>query len=478
MPSLSPTAARAASRPAASDAARQDSEPGPASASAMPVHRAADSAVTDPSGISGKACPARAEDASARASAGTMAPPVATGGADMATPIGVSGPAAAATTRDLRLDVARGLAMFIILVAHIPGNPWAGWIPARFGFSDATEIFVFCSGMASAIAFGGSFERKGWAIGTARVAFRCWQVYWAHICLFFFVAMTMAALDTYGSFEGSYVHELNLGWFFDDPARQIVGIFTLTYVPNYFDILPMYLVILAMMPLMMALVRISVAAAITGSLLLWTAANLGLLPLPAEPWGDRQWFFNPFGWQLLFFTGFGYMRGWLPKPPRSAGLAWAAAAFLVLGAPFGSWKVFVWLNDAWPALGAQIRATWPITEELRFKTEFGLLRYIHFLSLAYVAWYWAGEGGRRLSSLYNGRFGHFMLTIITKVGQQSLAVFVSSMALARLIGFAFDQLGRSFIVVTAGNLFGFFLLVLVAYTASWFKTQPWRSKRI
>ncbi|MGB0904763.1 MAG: OpgC domain-containing protein, partial [Mangrovicoccus sp.] len=81
--------------------------------------------------------------------------------------------------RDPRLDFFRGIAMFIILFAHIPGNWWTLWIPARFGWSDATEIFVFCSGMASAIAFGGAFARKGWWLGTARVAFRIWQVYWA-----------------------------------------------------------------------------------------------------------------------------------------------------------------------------------------------------------------------------------------------------------------------------------------------------------
>ena len=56
--------------------------------------------------------------------------------------------------------------MWIILIAHIPGNPWTLWIPARFGFSDATEIFVFCSGMASALAFGTIFRRAGWLLGS------------------------------------------------------------------------------------------------------------------------------------------------------------------------------------------------------------------------------------------------------------------------------------------------------------------------
>ena len=81
--------------------------------------------------------------------------------------------------------------MFIIFVAHVPENTWTLWIPARFGFSDATEIFVFCSGMASAIAFGGTFARHGWWMGTARTLHRVWQVYWAHIGLFF---LTVALL--------------------------------------------------------------------------------------------------------------------------------------------------------------------------------------------------------------------------------------------------------------------------------------------
>ena len=387
--------------------------------------------------------------------------------------------APAATTRDPRLDFFRGIAMYIILVAHIPGNMWTGWIPARFGFSDATEIFVFCSGMASAIAFGGSFARGGWWMGTARVVFRCWQVYWAHICLFFFVAMYLAALDVYGDFEKTYINTLNLQHFFKDPATNIVGLFTLTYVPNYFDILPMYLVILAMMPIVMALAGVNLWLTGAASVTLWLFAQTGALALPAEPWSDRQWFFNPFGWQLLFFTGFAFMRGWISPPPVSRVLIWAALAFVVLGAPFGSWKVFLWVNAAWPDLGEAIRPVWGLTKELRGKTEFGLFRYIHFLSLAYLAWVAVGSGGARLVATGTGALAatwRVLLTFITKVGQQSLAVFVFSMALARLIGFAFDQLGRDPWTVAAGNLIGFAIITLVAYTAGWFKSSPWRRK--
>ena len=387
--------------------------------------------------------------------------------------------APATTMRDPRLDFFRGIAMFIILIAHTPSNLWNSWIPARFGFSDATEIFVFCSGMASAIAFGRCFARQGWAMGTARVMFRVWQVYWAHICLFFFVAMSMAALDTYGAFDKSYVNSLNLGHFFNDPMPQIVGIFTLTYVPNYFDILPMYLVVLAMMPLFMALSRLGFWAVAGASIAIWVAANLGLAELPAEPWSERRWFFNPFGWQLLFFTGFAFMRGWLPAPPVSQALIWICAGFLILSAPFGSWKVFLWV-DAWnDDLGDQIRKVWAVSGDLRAKTPFGLLRYMHFLALAYLAFVVAGKGGHRLLAGGDGPAGqvwHVTLKIITKVGQQSLAVFVFSMALARMIGFGLDQVGRSVGTVAIANLTGFALIICLAYLVGWFKSQPWKNK--
>ena len=64
--------------------------------------------------------------------------------------------------------------------------------------------------------------------------------------------------------------------------------------------------------------------------------------------------------------------------------------------------------------------------------------------------------------------------MILKVGQQSLAVFVVSMFTARIMGFAMDALGRDTGTVLLVNLLGACVLVATAYTASWFKSQPWR----
>jgi len=398
--------------------------------------------------------------------------------------------APAAGTRDLRLDFFRGLAMFIILVAHTPNNFFTSWIPARFGFSDATEIFVFCSGMASAIAFGRTFDRAGWRLGSARVGYRVWQVYWAHLGLFFAVATLLAAIDRFGDFDKAYIGTLNLWKFFADPGPQLVGLFTLTYVPNYFDILPMYLVILVILPLMMALARVHTGLVALAVVAIWAMAQraaldaLGLgdwhFAFPAEPWSDRTWFFNPFGWQLVFFTGFAFMRGWLPKPPVTAPLIGLALAVVIANIPLSH----IGMREIFAPLAPEIREAvidWRIGYNgLINKSDFGLLRYVHFLALAYLCWAAAGDGGARLRAAGQGaaaRVWGALLAMILKVGQQSLAVFVFSMFLARLSGFVMDQIGRTTLSMTLANLAGFAALIGVAYTVAWFKGQPWRAAR-
>src|SRR5947209_15498728 len=56
--------------------------------------------------------------------------------------------------RDIRLDLFRGLALWFIFIDHIPGNSVGQFTLRAFGFSDATEIFVFISGYTAALVYG------------------------------------------------------------------------------------------------------------------------------------------------------------------------------------------------------------------------------------------------------------------------------------------------------------------------------------
>src|SRR5690348_1298211 len=83
--------------------------------------------------------------------------------------------------RDLRLDLFRGIALWLIFLDHIPSNIVA-WLTIRnYGFSDATEIFIFISGYTAAFVYGKAMLERGPLIAGARILRRAWQIYVAHI---------------------------------------------------------------------------------------------------------------------------------------------------------------------------------------------------------------------------------------------------------------------------------------------------------
>jgi hypothetical protein len=368
--------------------------------------------------------------------------------------------AAARKARDPRLDFFRGVAMLIIYVAHMPDNGWSDWIPARFGPSDATEMFVFCSGFAAAIAFGGTFRRAGFATGTARILHRCWQLYWCHLALFLAVAALVAWATAAGAGTRDYVGFLNLHPFLERPAEGIVGLVTLTYVPNYFDILPMYMVVLGLMAPAVLLARFDPRLAVAASLAVYAAAWAGL-SIPAEPWGDRRWFFNPFGWQFLFFLGFAISSGWI-RAPRFGDrrLVALSAAYVALMFALAHWPIV----SSSPLLLAMHDAIWG---NPGFKTDLHPARVVHFLALAYL-----------LLSLLEGRvelLTRAWAAPVVKIGQQALPTFLASMWLAMAAGIALDAAGRSAGSLFVANVGGAVVLYAVAVVAGFFKTQPWKS---
>lgn len=369
--------------------------------------------------------------------------------------------------RDIRLDFFRGMAMIVILFAHITDNPWNLWMPGRFGFSDATEVFVFCSGIASALAYGAIFAKAGWWVGAGRILYRIWQVYWVHIGIFMVTLLCMLGLNLSGVFPQDEVRALNLMPFLLNTGPNFFGLMTLTYVPNYFDILPMYMVLLALVPPMLLLARINGKLALLASVSLWAVGTTGGLKLPAEFWFDastRSWFFNPFAWQLVFFTGFGLAAGWLPVPPIRRDLAALAAGIVIATIPFAYYRII----NAYEPLQDWRAIWWPMFD----KTRFGVLRYVHFLSLAYLAYAAAGEGGARLKTLVGG--WPRICGVIVDIGRQSLAVFAVSMVLARVLGAVMKLLGTGVVVTPVINLTALLLIWLVARAAGWFKGQSWK----
>jgi hypothetical protein len=375
-------------------------------------------------------------------------------------------PATAPRLRDPRLDVARGLGMFIILIAHIPENGWSSWIPARFGYSDAADLFVFCSGLASALAFGALFETRGWLIGAARILHRVWQVYWAHIGSFVVAVCLAASADaaTGGRFYMDV--RLNLAGFFADGGQNFVRLATLRLAPDYFDILPMYLALLAAIPLVMGLRRLSPALPFALVAGLWALAYVGGVNVSGRLGPEPGWYFNPLGWQLIFFAGFAFGRGWLPAPPVNAALAGACALFVLALAPVacGAALVCDGAGALSPALASLDAALHPLAD----KTHYGPLRLAHFLATAYLALAAAGPFGARLTGP--------VFALLRRVGQQTLAVFLASIPLSQAGGMALDAMGHGAAQTAFVNVAGLAALTGVAFVVGWFKSSPWRAR--
>ena len=135
----------------------------------------------------------------------------------------------------------------MIFLDHIPSHrviDVASWVTIRnYGFSDAAEIFIFVSGYTASLVYGRKMWQQGFAVGSARILRRVWQIYVAHLLLFaFYVAEVGYAAAKFGApnFE-NYTHT---SMFFRDPGTAMAQALLLHFKPVDLDVLPVYILVL------------------------------------------------------------------------------------------------------------------------------------------------------------------------------------------------------------------------------------------
>src|SRR5271163_1847083 len=213
----------------------------------------------------------------------------------------MASPSQAVTSeRDLRLDLFRGIALWLIFLDHIPQNIM-NWLTIRnYGFSDATEIFIFISGYTAAFVYGRAMQERGFLIASARILRRAWQIYVAHIFLFtIFMAEIAYVAATFDN--PLYAEEMNILDFLKQPDITIFQALLLKFKPVNMDVLPLYIVLLLLFPPTLFVMLWRPNLALAGSAIVYACAWNFDWNLPAYPNG--VWFFNPFAWQLLFVFG-------------------------------------------------------------------------------------------------------------------------------------------------------------------------------
>jgi hypothetical protein len=355
--------------------------------------------------------------------------------------------------RDLRLDFFRGLALWFIFIDHVPSSAIGSLTFRNFGFSDATEVFVFISGYTAAIVYGASLRRNGFVYMLFQVLKRCWQLYAAHILLFvFFIAQITWVSIRFDN--ASFVEELNVMEFHDNPQQSIIRALILHYRPVNLDVLPLYMALLAGFPLCLWLLARSRFLTLLLSVILWACVQRFHWAVPVYEGGDT-WLFNPLGWQLLFVIGAacGSVRDedvrWLRWRPW---LGWAAGIWLLFALIVAaSWK-YPPLND-WME---RMVGPWlyPID-----KSNFGVARLLHFLAAAYLVVRLVPEGAPALNwPLANP---------VIRCGQHSLYIFCVSISLSFVAHFFLVQVGRGIIMQLAVMVGGLVLMSALAYLLHW-----------
>lgn len=208
-----------------------------------------------------------------------------------------------ATVRDLRIDFFRGLALVMIFVNHLPYSPLSLMTLRNWGLSDSAEVFVLLAGVAASLAYGRIFEQKGYLAGTRAVIARLRTLYLTHLLLFAIVGiLCMIGAEWLG--DATYITLFGYEPFFQEPLRRLPEALALMFQPGYLDILPLYVALLAFIPLLVPLARLHAFAPLAASLALYAAMQVAPVHLPNTVQDGGVWFFNPLAWQVLFVIGF------------------------------------------------------------------------------------------------------------------------------------------------------------------------------
>lgn len=218
-------------------------------------------------------------------------------------------PPPSGSSRITELDALRGVMLIWMTLTHLPthANVYSNQM---LGFVSAAEGFIFLSAFLTGLIFTRKYIQNGFRAVAAKLFARAFRLYLYHLALLalaFTVVARVAVHTNQPSLTGL------LDFYLAHPVRGVVTSILLIYRPPLLDILPMYILFLALTPLVIAAGRrFGWRYVLIPSALIWLAAQFGLRG--AFYGATFQWFhidvpfsalgaFDLFAWQLLWIFG-------------------------------------------------------------------------------------------------------------------------------------------------------------------------------
>jgi hypothetical protein len=267
--------------------------------------------------------------------------------------------------RLIELDILRGFLLLWMTLTHLPT---AASIVSNqtFGFVSGAEGFIFLSAFMVGQLEQRMEEKRGRIWALRDLVRRTVRVYLYHAALLAIAFIVLAPIGVH--FHRLAIQNL-LSFYIADPKHAVIAAALLEYRPSLLDILPMYVVFLAITPVAREIARRwSWEPVVYASFGVWVVAQFGLrawiyrhvnlfgLNVPESSTGA----FDLYAWQLLWIVGLALgsiVFGARPESGRRIpDWLWKiclpiAIVFLLLRySPLDRWmnpEVYGWLIDKW-----------------------------------------------------------------------------------------------------------------------------------
>ena len=347
------------------------------------------------------------------------------------------------------VDFWRGYALIAIFINHIPQNFFERFTHKNFSLSDSAELFVFLAGWSLRHVVGPPEDPRPTNDLLFRLLGRAVTIYVAQMAIAL-IAIAMLAAAALVLENPLFLEWNNAAAIFYDPVRAHIGLVLLSHQLGYFDILPLYVVLMMIAPAVALLHRYAPGLLLPASLCLYFASLTFGLTVPTWP-AQGQWFFNPLCWQLVFVLGFSMSRDRGPGGWVKRNVGWLRLAALPVVAGLGIMGHFnLWWD---PTTMPEPRLLFIIG-----KTFITPIRLIQFLALIVL-----------FSAAYSyiERFLPGIVRQLSLIGRNALPVFcIGSLASlgGQIARFAYEG-GLLVDSVLVGG--GIVLLWWVAWMAEW-----------
>jgi len=364
----------------------------------------------------------------------------------------------AARDGDLRPRLLLGIAAWFLFLDHIPHNVVSQLTMRNFGFSGATDLFVFVGGYTAAILYGRMMLERGFVVTATRIFKRLWQLYAAYIVLFV-IYINLIGYVARQSAAPALIGEFNVTGIVDHTVRTLIHGLLLRAKPLNLDVLQLFILFIAAFPFVLFGMLRRPNVTMAGSVGLYLAARQFDWNLSAFP--DGRWYLNPFCWQLLFVFG-----AWLALAGANQMRAIHALQDLRV------FRATAWLYLIF-ALALTVAGKFPQTDIVpdllsdvfgpNDKENLAPHRVFHFLALALLFAYMVPRDWSAF------RWQTLQPAIIC--GQEWLAVFCAGVFLSfaghLVLITGPDSLAMQILVSAAGIL----IMTGVAYYVAWSKRQ-------